>query len=117
MGIPELLEASIRFAPVLLEGKPNHDSEGSGHNPARDTWTSREIGAEELDKNVLGSWRVCVRDGQLVEIDHVREDMDNGEEDDRPCDGFVERDVLVERNDVVEWCTSEERDEVPAHGQ
>jgi hypothetical protein len=47
----------------------------------------------------------------------VREDVDNGEEDDGPGNRFVESDVLIEGDDIVERCTPEEGDEVTADGK
>lgn len=60
--------------------------------------------------------RARIHFGELGEVDHVRGDVDEGE-DDRPGDRFVESNVLVERDGVVERCASEEGDEVAADGE
>ena len=41
--------------------------------------------------------------------------VDNGEEHNRPSGCLVERDVLVERDDLVQGRAPEDRDEVAAH--
>ena len=40
--------------------------------------------------------------------------MDHCPDDDRPTCGFVQGEVLVEGDDVVQWCLSEERNEIAA---
>lgn len=41
--------------------------------------------------------------------------MNDGPKDDRPGGSLVEGDVLVERNDVIQGCLTQQGDEVPAN--
>lgn len=112
--VPEALEVR---ATGLLPGVPGHDDECSGHDPASDTGAGGEVREEEDDEALARCGGERVGEGELGEVDHVRGDVDEGEEADTPADGLVERDVLVERNVVVERRAAEERDEVAADGQ
>ena len=112
--VPEALKVrATRF----LSSVPSHDDKRSGHDPASDTGTGGEVGDEEDDEAVARRSGERVGKGELGEVDHVRGDVDEGEEADAPADGLVERDVLVEGNVVVERRAAEERDEVAADGQ
>lgn len=112
--VPEALEVR---ATRLLPSVPGHDNERDGHDPASDTRTGGEVRDEEDDEALAGRGGQRVDEGELGEVDHVRGNVDEGEETDAPADGLVERDVLVERNVVVERRAAEERDEVAADGQ
>ena len=110
VGIPELLESRPTN---LFPGEVNHDSESSCHDPTRDARAGGEIGTKESKDTSAGrGWR---SHGKFVEVDHVRKDMNYGTSDDGPCGCLVKGDVLVERDDVVQWGASEHWDEVAAN--
>lgn len=99
----------------LLHCVPNHDTQSSGHNPSCKPRPSGKVCLQEQHQersDLLG-----LREAETGKVDHVREDMDDCEEDDRPCCGFVERDILVEGDDVTEGGDTEEGDEVSADGE
>ena len=110
--VPEPLE--VRAA-ALLNREPHHNAQRGGHDPASGTWASDEVRGDERDDLLAGRLRVGVDHGELGEVDHVRDDVDDGEDDDGPGDGLVERDVLVEGDDLVQGRAAEDRDEVAAH--
>ena len=112
--VPEPLEVG---AATLLNREPDHDTEGSGHDPAGSTRSSDKVGSNEGDDLLAGGLGVAVDHRELGEVDHVRDDVDDGEDDDGPGNRLVERDVLVERNERVERGPAEERDEVAANGE
>ena len=60
---------------------------------------------------------VGVNHGELRKVDHVRGDVHKGAKDDGPCSSFVEGDVLIEGNVVVQRGATQERDEIAADGQ
>ena len=111
VSVPEAVEVGTA---ALLHREPDHDPERGPHDPASRTGTGREVGHKEGDDTLTGCLRVRVDHGKICKIDHVGASVDSGEEDDGPCCCFVEGDVLVEGDDVVEWSTTEERDEVAA---
>lgn len=51
---------------------------------------------------------------QLVEINHVRHDMDHSARNDGPRSGFMQGDTFVEGNNVIKWGATEQRDEIAA---
>ena len=111
VGVPEPLKVG---AATLLDGKPNHDTERSSHDPAGNTGAGDEVCGEEGDDHLASGLRVRVRESELGEVHHVRGDVDERPEDDGPSGRLVECDVLVERNVVVERRAADERDEVAA---
>ncbi len=110
--VPEALKVC---AALLLARKVDHDAECSGHDPARRTGTGEEVSPEEGDDAAAGGGRGDQR--ELVEVDHVRGDVHEAADDDRPSGGLVEGDVLVEGDDVVQGSAAEDGDEVTAHGE
>ena len=112
--VPEPLEVGTA---ALLDREPDHDTESGGHDPARRTRTSDEVGGDKGKDLLAGRLRVGVNHGKLSEVDHVGDDVDDREDDDGPGDSLVERDVLVEGDERVEGRAPEERDEVAADGQ
>lgn len=112
--VPEPLEVG---AATLLNREPDHDSECGGHDPASGSGTGDEVGGDEREELLARRLRVRVDDRELGEVDHVRDDVDDGEDDDGPGDGLVERDVLVEGDERVQRGPAEERDEVAANGE
>lgn len=117
MGVVELLESSIRPSPPLLDGEPNHNAQRDGHHPTSGTWSSCEIGQEELNDDATSVALRRLEDGELGEVHHVSKDVHKSEEYDRPCHRFVESDVLVEGNYVVEGGAAKERDKVATNGE
>ena len=114
VGVPEPLKVG---ATTLLNGEPDHDTQCSSHDPASCTRTSDEVGCDKGDNLLAGGLRVGVNHGELGEVDHVGDNVDNREDDDGPGDGLVERDVLVEGDERVQGRAPEERDEVAADGE
>lgn len=112
--VPEAVEVGTA---ALLHREPDHDTERGPHDPASRTGTGREVGHEEGDDTLTGRLRVRVDHGKVGEVDHVCSGVDGREEDDGPGDGFVERDVLVKRDEVVQGGASQEGDEVAADGE
>lgn len=112
MAVPEMLE--IRSAP-LLHRKKHHHCKNRGHCPSSSSRPRGEIDREECCN--AGTSGCIVRHRQAVKIDHVRRDMNGCADDNRPRCGLVESNILVERNDVVEWSAPEERYEVTADGE
>lgn len=111
MRIPEAFKVST--AP-LLNREPDHDAKSNCHNPSRRTRAGREVRRKEGNNALPRVSRVRVCHCELVEIDHVSSNVHEREEDNRPSGGFVEGDVLVEGNHVVQRRPPKNRDEVPA---
>lgn len=112
--VPEPLEVSTA---TLLHGEPDHDGESSGHDPAGYAGTCCEVGGKEGNDPLAGSLGIRVGHRELSEVDHVCGNMNDSSNHDGPGSGFVESDVLVERNDIVERCAAQEGDEVAADRQ
>ena len=111
MTVPKALEI---LAALLLGGEEDHDEEDEGHDPASCAWTCGKVRFEEVAKSfACGCALVDV--GEPGKVDHVCENVYGGEGDDGPRSGLVERDVLVEGDDIVERSPTEERDEVTAN--
>jgi hypothetical protein len=102
VGIPEPLESRPTD---LFSGEENHDTEGSCHDPTSGARAGGEVGSEESNDTSAGCG--CRNHGKFVEVDHVSKDMNYGTSDDGPCRCLVKGDVLVERDDVVQWGASE----------
>ena len=115
VGVPKLFKSSFGLPPALLNGKPDHDSESGGHDPAGDTGSGREVENDELNRSRRGTRGGTVNGCELAEVPHVGTNMHRGEDDNGPGGGDVELDVIIERNDIVQRCLAEERDEVPAN--
>lgn len=109
---PEALEMG---AASLLHRIPDHDAQGGSHDPASETGTGGKVGLEEQDQE--GADLLCLGETKPGKVDHVGQDVDGGEEYDRPCGGLVEGDVFVEGDDVAEGGEAEHRDKVATHGE
>ena len=112
--VPEPLEVCTA---ALLNGEPDHDTEGGGHDPAGRAGASDEVGGDEREQLLACRLRVGVDERELSEVNHVRDDVNDGENDDGPGDGLVERDVLVEGDERVQGRAAKKRDEVAADGE
>lgn len=112
--VPERLETSTA---TFLDGIPDHDSQSGSHDPSSDSGTSFKVGRKECDDTLAGVRRIRVGHGEPVEVDHMGSDVDDGEDDDGPSGGLVERDVLVEGNDIVQRRPTKNGNEVSANGQ
>lgn len=114
VGVPELFKSTIGLSSALLNGKPDHDGESGGHDPAGDTSSGREVESKELNWSRSSTRDRAINGRELAEVPHVGSNMDRGEDDNRPCGCDVEFDVVIERNDIVQGRLAEERDEVSA---
>ncbi len=105
VGIPEPLEVST--AP-LFPREENHDTQSQCHNPTGKTRTGCKVGSEEGDNFFAwgrGSRVGCRKPGK---VNHMRSDMHNATDYDGPCSRFVEGDVLVERDEVVQGSATQQ---------
>jgi hypothetical protein len=114
VGVPKLFKPSLGLSSALLDGKPDHDTESGGHDPAGDTSSGGEVENDELNRSRRRTRGCPINGCELAEVPHVGRNMDRGEDDNRPGGGDVELDVIVERNDIVQRGLAEERDEIPA---
>lgn len=114
MRIPEAFEVR---APPFLHGEVDHDAKDNGHDPTSNAGPGGKVGVEEGEK--LGTACLCtgVCDCKFGKVDHVRNHVDDSADNDRPGSGFVERNVLVKGDDLVERCATEEGDKVAADGE
>ena len=91
MSIPKLFEPAIRFPSIFLDSKPDHHTEGDGHNPPSDTRAGGEISDQELGYYFRSCGGIRERYGELGKIDHVGNDVDDSEEHYRPCNRHMKR--------------------------
>lgn len=112
VGVPKAFEMG---AALFLSGKVDHDSKSGGHDPASRTGASGEVGSQECHNTTTGCWGG--NQGKLIEVDHMREDMNDGADDNGPGGSFVESDILIEGDDVIQGRATEEGDEVAADGE
>ena len=115
VGVPELFKSTIGPSSALLNGKPDHDDERGGHDPAGDTGSGGKVENKELNRSRRYTRGRAINGCELAEVPHVGSNMDRGEDDDGPCGCDVEFDVIVERDDIVQGRLAEERDEVSAN--
>jgi hypothetical protein len=101
MHVPEAFEVC---ASCFLCGCERYRHQRNQHDIAAPTWASRKICQDKAHETQVIGGR------EASEIVPMRNGVDPGEEDDRPCDEFMECDVLVERNDVVERRTTRHGD-------
>lgn len=97
--VPEPLKVS---AAPLLNSKPHHDAKRSGHDPSSETRPSGEIGTQKPDKDLAGGRSIWVEHCELRKVHHVSGNVDERTGNNGPGGGFVEGDILVEGNDVVQ---------------
>ena len=114
VGVPERLEAGTA---ALLHRVPDHDSESDSHDPTRRAGPSGKVSDKESDEALTAGLRIRIGHRELGKVEHVRDDVHDGANNDGPCCGLVERDVLVEGNDLVEGSATEDGDEVSADGE
>jgi hypothetical protein len=100
---------------TLLDREKDHDAQGGGHNPAGETRASCKVGTEE--ENEERADLPGLGEAETGKVDHVGDDVDDGEKDDGPCGGLVEGDVLVKGDDVAQGGNTEEGDKVAADGE
>lgn len=114
MSVPKVLKVG---AFPFLRGEEDHDAKADGHDPPSGTGSSGEVGLEEGDE--LGAPCLCrsVGEREFGKVDHVRKNMNDSANDDRPGSGLMEGEVLVKGDDVVQRCATEEGDEIAADGE
>ena len=112
--VPEPLEVCTA---ALLNREPHHYAQRGGHDPASSSGPGDEVRGDEGEDLLARGLCIGVDHGKLGEVDHVGDDVNDGEDDDGPGDGLVERDVLVEGDKRVQGRAPEERDEVTADGE
>ncbi len=114
MSIPEVLKVGM---PPFLRGKVDHDGKRDGHNPPGSAGPSGKVGLKE--GNELCATCLCgsVGEREFGKVDHVRENVHNSADDNRPGGGLMEGEVLIKRNDLVKGCAAEEGDEIAADGE
>jgi len=114
MGVPEAFKIG---APPFLEGEVNHDGKRNGHDPTSEARPGGKVGIEESDK--LGTACLCtgVCEGKLGKVDHVRDNVNDGADNDRPGGSLMESDTLVKGDDLVERCATKEGDKIAADGE
>lgn len=114
MSIPEVLEVGMF---PFLHGEVDHDGKADGHNPPGSARPGGKVGLKEGGK--LCATRLCgsVGERKLGKVDHVRYDMHDSADDNRPGGGLMEGDVLVKGNELVKGCATKERDEIAADGE
>lgn len=103
VGVPEPLETSTS---AFFDSVVDHDEESCSHNPASNTRTGSEVCCKESDDALTGVFGVWIGHGELRKVHHMGDDMNYGANDNGPCSGFMESDILVEGNDLVEGGTT-----------
>ena len=107
--IPKALKVG---ATALFYREKHHYAKTEGHYPTSNTGSSGKISREEGDDPLRSRFGCGVCHCKSAKVDHVRSNVHDGPEYNRPSRGFVEGDVFVEGNDVIERRTTEYRDEV-----
>lgn len=114
VSVPKPLKVGT---PAFFHGKPNHDSKTDSHNPPSSTRTGGKVCLQK-DKDLLnGGLGIGVKHSKFLEVAHVSRNVYNCEYDHGPRCCFVEGDVFVEGNELVQRGPTKERDEVAADGQ
>jgi len=114
MRVPEVFKIC---ALPFLDGEENHDGKDNGHDPTGEARPGGKVGIEESDK--LGTACLCtgVCEGEFGKVDHVRDNVDDGADNDRPGGGLMESDILVKGDDLVERCATKEGYKIAADGE
>jgi hypothetical protein len=114
MRVPKAFEMG---ALPLLHGKVDHDAKDDGHDPTSSARPGGKVGLEEGDKPLATCLctRICER--EFGKVDHVRENVNDSADNNRPGSGLVEGNALVKGDDLVEWCATEEGDKIAADGE
>lgn len=105
MGVPETFKVSTA---AFLYREEDHDAQSQCHDPAGNTGARSEVGSKERDDLLSRSRSGRVRSGKLCKIHHMSKNVNNGSDHNRPCCCFVEGNVLVKGNDVVQRGAAEE---------
>ena len=92
MRIPKALKIGTT---LLLQGEKDDEKQCSRHDPPSNTRSGGEIDLEERSELLTAILRVSVGDGELDKVDHVRGDVNDRANDNRPGRRLVERDILV----------------------
>lgn len=100
VGVPKLFKPSVRAASAFLDGEPNHDPQGDGHDPSGHAGSGGKVEDEELGKRVRRRV-LCEDDGEHRKVVHMGDDVHGREEDDGPSGGDMELDVVIKGNNVV----------------
>lgn len=114
MSIPEVLE--IGTSP-FLSGEVDHDGKANGHNPSGSARPGGKVGLKKSDKFCATCRCGSVGERKFGKVDHVRCNMYDSANDNRPGGGLMESNVLVQGNDLVEGCATKEGDEIAADGE
>lgn len=112
VSIVEPFETTVGPPPSLFHSKPNHGTQSGSHDPTSKPRAGRKVDQEEffdqLPRAVVDGCSFS-EDG---EVDHMRADVNCREEHDRPCNRFVERDIFIEWDDIVQRSSTKHGDEV-----
>ena len=111
MSIPEVLKVS---ASPFLRGEVDHDRKTDSHNPPRSAGPGGKVGLKEGEELCATCLCGSVGERELGKVNHVRCDMHDSAENNRPGGGLMEGDVLVKGNDLVKGCATKEGDEIAA---
>jgi hypothetical protein len=114
MRVPEALKMS---ATAFLNGKKYHNAKTGSHDPSSHSRSGSEIGSEECNYDLTSVLCIGICQCKSGEVNHVGDDMDTSPENHGPRRSFVECDVLVKGNEVIQGGTAKDRDEVTANRQ
>lgn len=114
VAVPKSLEIGT---PAFLHSKPDHDSKTGSHNPPSGTRTSGKVCLQKDQDTLTSSLGIRVKHSEFLEVAHVGGNMDDCEHDHGPRRRFVEGDVFVERNELIQWGPTKEGDEITTDGQ
>ena len=114
MSIPEVLEVGTF---PFLHGEVDHDGKAECHNPPGSAGPGGKVGLKEGDELCTTCLCGSIGEGELGKVDHVRCDMHDGADDNRPGGGLMEGDVFVKGDELVKRCATKERDEIAADGE
>jgi hypothetical protein len=117
VGVPELFESAVFGASALPHSEEHHYAQADPHQPSGDERPDDEVGGNEEHDTLARSGGAVVGHSEAIQVDNVGERVYNTANDDSPASGFVECDVLVERDDVAERCAPNDRDEISADGE
>jgi len=114
MRVPKAFEMG---ALPLLHGKVDHDAKDDGHDPTSSARPGGKVGLEEGNKPLATCLCTRICDGEFGKVDHVRDNVNDGADNNRPGSGLVEGNILVKGDDLVERCATEEGDELASDGE
>jgi len=114
MSVPEVLEVGTS---PFLRGEVDHNGKADSHNPPSSARSSRKVRLKEGDELCATCLCGSVGERKLGKVDHVRCNMHDSADDNRPGGGLMEGDVLVKGNELVKGCATKEGDEIAADGE